>query len=600
MHRLRHLRHVCLAVVFVVMAAAPALAQSQQLKATVDRDQLGAGDAAQLYLTFEGTQDIPAPSLSLPQGLTSRYVGPTSRMSVVNGQTTSSVTHRYLLIPQQAGSFRVGPFHFTIHGTTYTAPAITLEVVAAGTPVSAAAATEGGPPAGRLEDRIFVTLETKKNTLYLNEKALLTVKLYVNQVAIRDANFPVFENAGFTMERIGTPRQYQINKNDLLYNILEFNLLFFPTRTGDLTLGPARVQCTQLISRKNNNFPDEFFSSFFGAQETHGLELASNALPITVLPFPEEGRPVDFKGAVGQFTLNAQIAPGRVALGDPVTLTMKVTGDGNLKTVSTPVLAGMQGFKTYDAQRTETEREVAFEQVLVPRDADLTQIPAVGFTYFDPSTRRYKTARAGPFPLEVLASGSPGATKVVESKEAAAQPRAPEELGSDIIYIKEDPGRWQSPQARLYRHPVVAVFLAVPLLILLGLWSWSEHQYRLSTDTAYARRLRASPKAQKGYRQAAADMAAGRHQEFYAGVSRTLREFLADKCRASAPAITAASLDSLPGCDRLDENGIKTIKDLLTKSDDIRYASLAASPDEMKEDLALLRQALDRIEKIHA
>ncbi len=589
-----------LTLLFVVTGPGSVFAQKPSLSATLDRDRISVGDAAQLHLAFEGTQDIPAPSVSMPQGLSIRYVGPTSRMSVVNGKTSASVTHRYLIIPQRAGSFRVGPFNFTIHGTTYTAPAITLEVLAAGTPASAEPTAEGGPTPDQLADRIFVTLETEKDTLYLNEKALLTVRLYVNQITIRDANFPVFETSGFTIERIGQPQQSQVNQDGLLYNMLKFNLLMFPTRTGDLALGPALVQCTQIISRNQNSIPDEFFSSFFGSYETNKLELKSNALTITVLPFPEEDRPADFRGTVGQFSLDAQIAPHRVAFGDPVTLTMQVRGDGNLKTVSTPVLTDAAGFKTYDPQRKETEREIAFEQILVPKDADLTHVPAVQLAYFDPKTRQYKTARAGPFPLEVLPAESAGSAKVVASKEAAAQPRAPEELGSDIVYIKEDPGRWQSPEARLYRHPVVAVLFGTPLFILLGLWRWSAHQYRLTTDTAYARRLRAHPKAQRGYREAAADMAAGRHQEFYAGVSRTVRGFLADKCHASAQTIAADSLTSLPGSDRLGEAGIKTIETLLTKCDDIRYASLSASQDEMKEDLAALRQALDQIAKIHA
>ncbi len=597
---MRHFRnHIFLAVLLVGMAAAPALAQPKQLKTSMDRSQIGIGDAAQLHLTFEGTQDVPAPSLNMPRGLTVRYVGPASRMSVVNGKMTASVTHRYLIIPQAAGSFRLGPFNFNIKGTAYTAPAITLEVLAAGTPASAAPTAEGAPAASRLVDRIFVTLETKKKTLYPNEKALLTVKLFVNQIAIRDANFPVFETSGFTMERVGQPKQYQVNRNGLVYSILEFNLLMFPTRTGELSLGPALVQCTQLISRKQKDFPDEFFSSFFGSHEAHTLDLESNVLTINVLPFPEENRPVDFSGAVGKFSLSAQIAPSRVAFGDPVTLTVKVRGDGNLKTVSTPVLADTQGFKTYDPQRQETGSEITFEQILMPKDADLTQIPAARLAYFDPDARQYKTAQAGPFPLEVVPAESAGSAKVVVSKEAAAQPRAPEELGSDIIYIKEDPGRWQSPQARLYRHPVAAVLFVVPLFILLGLWRWSEHRYRLSTDTAYARRFRAHPKARKGYGEAAADMAAGRHQEFYAGVSRTLREFLSDKCHASAQTIAADSLTSLAGSDRLGEDGIQAVMALLTKCDNIRYASLTAAQDEMKEDLALLRRALEQIGKIH-
>ena len=601
MSKTRYLFPIFLAAFLLATAATPAAAQAPKLTASIDRNQIAIGDAVQLSLTFEGTQEIPPPSISGPEGLAIRYVGPMSRLSIVNGNTTASVTHNYLLIPQRAGSFRIGPFSFTINGNSYSAPAIDFEVLASGTPAPAGPTGQQPAPAVGLKDRIFLLITTAKDTLYLNERSSLTVKLYVSQLSIRDASFPVFESSGFTIERAGDPKQYQVNENGLLYNVLEFDLTIFPMRTGTMTFGPAVVECTQLIARQEqqNPFPNEFFANFFGTYETNKLELKSNTLSINVLPFPEENKPADFKGAIGDFSLSAQIAPSRVAFGDPVTLTMTVTGQGSLKTVSAPVLTDETGFKTYDAQRKDAGNTVTFEQVVVPKDADLTSVPAVRLAFFDPNARAYRTAQAGPFPLEVLPAESAGSGKVVASKEAASQPSAPEELGSDIIYIKEDPGPWEKPDAYLYRQPIMAVPFLLPLLFLLGVWLWGEHQNRLMTDTAYARRFRATPKAQEGFREAAADMAAGRHQEFYTAVSRTLREFLADKCRVPAQTVTPDSLASLPCSSLLGPDVTTKIQALLTKCDDIRYASLTASQDEMNKDLTVLREALDRISKIH-
>ncbi|MGE5279587.1 MAG: BatD family protein [Deltaproteobacteria bacterium] len=585
---------------FAFAAGGRALAQEPKLTARVDRTQIGIGDAAQLILTFEGEKSTPAPNIAVPEGLQVQYVGPSTQVSIVNGTMSASVSHRYLLVPKRPGSFRVGPFSFNINGKTFSAPAFTLEVVAAGAPAASAPSAGGATAQADLQDRIFVTLEASKNTLYLNEKATVTIKLFVNQLSIRDANFPTFDTTGFTTERVGQPKQYQVNRSGLLFNVLEFDLMVFPTRTGKLPLGPASVQCTQIITRPQQTpFPDEFFAQFFGGQDTHRLDIRSNALTIDVLPFPEEGRPAGFQDMVGAFSLNASVTPARVRLGEPVTLTARVTGEGNMKTVTAPTLTDSSGFKTYDPQRTETDQGVTFEQVIVPREMDITQVPAVELAYFDPNAKQYRIARAGPFPLQVQPPLTADATKVVASKEAQAQPPAPEELGSDIVYIKEDPGRWHARNTYLYESPAVAILVVLPLFIVGALWKWGSHRERLRTDTVYARRLRASPKAERGYRTAAAALASGRHQEFYAVISRTLREFLADKCRSSAQTVSADSLTSLSVCAGMEENDRRDIAHLLRRCDDIRYASLSASGDEMQRDLASLRRALDLIAKIH-
>jgi len=593
-------RYTFLAGLLCLVMTGPIAAQEPKLTATLDRAQISIGDSAQLFLKFEGGENIRPPNIAMPKGLSARHIGQAAQVSITNGRSTSSISHRYLIIPQQAGSFRIGPFRFTIHGKAYTAPAVTIEVFGTGRPISTEPRAKGAPGAAQMQDKIFVTLETPKKSLYLNEKTSLTVKLHVSELVIRDANFPVFDSSGFTMERVGQPKQYQRNLKGTRYNILEFNLTMFPTRTGELTLGPARVECTQLVSRTaRNTLSDQFFANLLGSFATHKLVLNSDAVAFNVLPFPQEGRPADFQGAVGNFSMNASIAPNKVALGEPVTLTTQVRGDGNIKTITTPILIDQAGFKTYDPQRRVARNEIITEQVIVPKDTTLSAIPAVRFVFFDPKVRAYQTAQAGPFPLVVQPRESGDATKVVASKEAASQPPAPEELGSDILYIREVPGAWKKAGTQLYRHPAAIILFLVPLFLLTALVQWSGHLQRLHTDAAYARRLRAHPKAEKGYKDAAADLAAEKHQEFYACVSRTLREFLADTYHTSAQMIGIDMLASLSIREQLGGEGAEEIAALLTKCDNIRYASLSATQEEMKDDLAALRTALDRIAKIH-
>ena len=56
-----------------------------------------------LYLTFIGSQDAPQPDISPVDGIKITYVGPATKMSIVNGKVSQSITHTYLVIPKKGG-----------------------------------------------------------------------------------------------------------------------------------------------------------------------------------------------------------------------------------------------------------------------------------------------------------------------------------------------------------------------------------------------------------------------------------------------------------------------------------------------------------------
>ena len=84
-----------------------------------DSNQVAFGESLQLSLNFEGTQNIPALELSNLESFQARYLGPSTRMSIVNGQVSSSITHIYSLLPVKAGVFKIGPLRFDYQGDTY-------------------------------------------------------------------------------------------------------------------------------------------------------------------------------------------------------------------------------------------------------------------------------------------------------------------------------------------------------------------------------------------------------------------------------------------------------------------------------------------------
>ena len=99
-------------------------AKDVNFELTVDRNRVAVGQTLELDLTFTDTQNIPTLDLPPIEGFQARYAGPSTRMSIVNGKASSSITHVYTLLATKEGTFRIGPFHLEFNNDKYTSNAI--------------------------------------------------------------------------------------------------------------------------------------------------------------------------------------------------------------------------------------------------------------------------------------------------------------------------------------------------------------------------------------------------------------------------------------------------------------------------------------------
>ena len=118
-------------------------------------------------------------------------------------------------------------------------------------------------------------------------------------------------------------------------------------------------------------------------------------------PLPELGRPKNFSGAIGTFTLDVEVSPTDVSVGELVTVKTTVKGLGNLEGATPPVLQDSTGFKLYpgkDVPETDS-RTMSSKKIVIPQNDQATTIPQVAFSYFDPVSGNYVTLKRGPFTL---------------------------------------------------------------------------------------------------------------------------------------------------------------------------------------------------------
>ncbi|MCK4852256.1 MAG: BatD family protein, partial [Candidatus Omnitrophica bacterium] len=319
---------------------------------------------------------------------------------------------------------------------------------------------------------------------------------------------------------------------------------------------------------------------------------------MTILPFPEKDRPLDFRGAVGDFSMETHCEPRKVRVGDPLTVRMIITGTGNMDTVTAPEVKDGEDFKIYEPQVTKKERMKTYEQIIIPKTDEMKEIPGISFSFFDPRTGRYKTIEEPPLPVEVAARPeSEKAVKIVSmaGKEQMFYP--PEKLGQDIIHIKENIGDLREKGGFFYNNIFFWAGQLVPLGFLLAFYAAHRRKEKIRTDRRYARSLEAPAGAKRGIRKAGMCLRKNDAAGFYDAVFRTLQEYLGNKFDMAGGSITAQVVEDKlrpAGCD---ENVLRQIREVFAGCDMVRYASAIPGGEKAKEVLEKVRKIIDSLER---
>ena len=605
-----------LVFIFAVLAA-QGYAREVKFEVSVDNANIVLGESAQLGLTFYGRQDIPAPDLGGIDGFEARYLGPFTMMTVINGRMSSSVTHRYTLVPLRIGKFQLGPFSFKYKGDEYDSNSLFVEVREEPVARAMLAEEKPEPPMPNLEDRLFVTLAADKIKAYINELIPVTVKFYVNRLNVSDIQLPTFEQEGFSKVEFKDPKQSREEMGGTIYDTLEFKTNIFAARPGDYRLGPAKVKCNLVVKRKRSRksplsadefdefFNDSYYEDFFTSYERHPVELKSDDLAVKILPLPQEGRPRDFSGAVGDYQFIFSSSPSKLRVGDPTTLKMEINGVGNFNTALSPKLETRDGFRVYEPQvKTEPNRKT-FTQVLIPETENVTQTPKAVFTFFDPSTREYNTITQGPLPIQVERPKDEPPTQVVgpaPSRQAPPVAReAPGEmegLGRDIIYIKEAPGRMARPGSEIYKNRMALAALPLPAIIVAFFYIIYARTNRLKRDGKSLARQAAFRSAMAGLKSLRRQLKGQADQMiFYETIFKALQNYLGSRFGLPWAGITFDAIDERLAGAQTDFGIRAKTRALFETCDKARFASVSADEFKMRDDFRDLERVIKYFER---
>jgi hypothetical protein len=576
--------------------------------ASVDFDvqprALRVGEAASCTFTVRGIANPPTPGLPPIQGFQSSFAGTQQSYSFANGQQDNSVTFTYQLVPLQVGKFSIGPFTFATPDQSFNLPAVVIEVVP----------PEGSPTQGNSQqdpsELLYAVLNTDQTNIYNQQVFDIVLSIYSQGLNIgNNISLMNMPSSGLSLQPFQELQSGRQIVNNKAYDVRRFRAKAQALTAGTFKLEPT-LQVPLLVQRERRGppgFDGSFFDDFFGTVRTQPVNITPKPLEIVVKSLPSEGQPPGFAGAVGKFSFETQVKPTDLNAGDPVTLTVQITGEGNLENISAPQFIAGDDFKVYEprlvSKDVDSNRGVGrktFEQVLIPRSEKVKMLPALMFSYFDPAKEAYDTITRGPYPLVI----HPSSNAVARMLQAV--PTQPEAstiiLGTDIVYLKPAPTRWTRVGDRpWYLHHIFLASQLMPLLAVgLILFSVMRRE-QLAGDVALARRHQAPRSARIGLRKAENALSEGDRKVFYEAVWETLASYFGNRLNLSPGELAMETV--LYALNRAKANAadIDRIRALFERCERERFGVI--SPDAVHEAqnygiLKELNQVLRKCERI--
>ncbi len=622
-------------------------AQAEEVRVTSSLDKRTAQIDEEIHLTLRvtGTQgNIQAPRLPAFKGFDTYYTGRASRITFVNNVSTSTVEFSYVLVPKKAGRFTLDPIEVSVENQVFRTGPINIEILGSqgkvsqppsrtGTqpppspqstpalptlPSSVPARQETAPGYKPEDDNIYVKAWLDKLTVYQNEQILLTYSLYTRYDTRYEGFMEEPEISGFWIEEF--PMEREITRETVRVDGKRYvkadirKIALFPTAAAEYTIRPGVLKASVRQEPQSDSIFDEFFndsffsgSGFFSRRENRLLK--PPPILLVVKPLPEEGKPENFQGAVGNFRMSATLDRRAVKQNEPVTMKLVIEGEGNIETLKQPEIPELDYFKVYES---DTSSELfktgnviggrkTFEIVFIPTQAGSLAIPKLSFSFFDPRQGKYQTLLTQAFPVQVEPSEEPFQLPPSLSQQEIFKKEIQVET-QDIRYIRE-----KLPDERprnilnwLYRG-FVGADIVFTLFVLLGLLQ--ERQEKIfARDTALKRRKVARSQAESRIRHLQALARSHERREvmsYFEEIDKTLTQYLSDKLNLSVYGVTRSDLERelesiLGPTDPL----YKDILELYHLCDEARFGKGDVPSSQKSEALKILKQTIARMEKV--
>jgi hypothetical protein len=433
----------------------------------------------------------------------------------IDYNTGKVVTYYYLSQTgaiSKSGTYKIGPAYIKKGNKVYKSNAVNITV----RKENVSNSNGDGLTAKQLRQPAFGIIEKSKSVLYEGEPLILNAKVYSQFNASHLEDYQAYSLDGVVdKHEIGNTTRIVVEeekiKRNTYYTFIYDKKVVFPIGTGKMEIDPFK-----LILRRGMD----------------GLPITSSGTTIEVRPLPDN-IPNDFIGGVGQFSVSRKIQSGTFKQGDVFTMSVEITGFGNLQNIIEPKLNLPKGFVVYGDPIVKedfvygsrgAEGKISYEyNIQITKFGKLT-LPETTISYFDPTKEKYIQERTGSEILSIeknekFKSISDDPTTLVQTES------------SEILFpLRRDSGNLNTDDL-IYSSKGFWIAIGSPLFLafVLGLW-WKKKEEENSVSEQKIAKKQSHIEIQYLFNEAENALKNGEFANYYGciekGVLRSMALFL--------------------------------------------------------------------------
>lgn len=467
--------------------------------------------------SFEGFKVVGGPSQQISQ-------------SWVNGKSTFNKTYTYFLLPNQKGNIIIRQASVEHEGEVYKTTPVTVNVTAA-----VEKPRDPNDNSVSINEALHLVAEVSKANPYLNEPITVVYKLYFSyNIGItnwRELDKPKYND--FWSQNIDIK---QLKAEDGTYNGERFRYVvlrktvLYPQKSGKLEIEPLSLDIDVEMPTNRR----DLFGRVMMTRDHKRVSAGSRI--IDVKPFPENGKPDNFTGAVGKFDF--KVTPSRTTLkhGESLDLDVAVTGTGNLKLFNLPKPVVPSALEMYDPVKSENVStplsgmtgKISDKYTIIPQFQGSYTIKPLQFSYFDLSSGTYKTITSDEIVINVT-DGPTSATPVSSGSETASVGKQVVETSSQFKFISLNTKLVPTERNDFFGSTLFYILTFVPFFIIPVVILLKKKKEAIDADVEGNRVKRSNQLAKKYLSEAKKQL--GNKEPFYVALEKSLHNFLKAKLK---------------------------------------------------------------------
>lgn len=564
-------------------------AQSDVSFKTICKKQVSVGEQFQVSYELNGDgKDFKSPNFTNFEIIGGPFTSTSSSVQIINGSVTrtSTQTFSFHLRAIKEGTFAIPSASITVDRKKITSEPCEIVVSVSQTGSSNYGNTTKQSQITAGNKDVFLEATPNKRKAYLGEQILLTYRIYytipISQLSVSKApSYSGFWTKDIT-ENDGSLQQSSIVRDGQQYNVATIQeIVLFPQKTGELIIDPLDITCIAQIRQQRNRSQgydpfEDFFGDIMGSAYTNvRKDIKSQPITIEIEPLPTSNKPNNFNGAVGQFTFTSKIDKNELKVNEAFTLTLTVSGKGNIELLELPKPVFPPDFEVYDPKITSSVKSNALgihgskkaEYIIIPRVAGDFTLKDIEFSYFNPSLKRYETLKSDIHSIQVLKGTSSTNSGIYTQGQADIK-----YLGSDIRHINTSDNRFNITGVVFFMSPAYIIIIVAMIIIFTVTLIIYKKINKFSKNQILVKNKQATKIAKKRLKNAYTYLTTNNQNSFYEEFSQAIWGYISDKLNIVRSQLSMNSVREIMSSKNISEDIVNEFVDLLNSCEYARFA----------------------------